>query len=336
MRMKARALRVKPATSIVCLLSFVAAVLVSGTPFAADNTPEPGPHADVDMGAARIHEPIQPVPVSHSFDAQKIALGKKLFHDRRLAGNRRLACADCHNLDIGGTDKLAFSLKGNGEATQFNTPTIFNVSLNTQYYWSGKFLTLEDQIDDALKEIDTTWPALIRTINAIPDYVDRFNALYADGITAENIQDTIVHFEQSLLTPNSDFDRYLNGDHSALSGNALRGYRLFKSYGCITCHQGKNVGGNFLLDVDKTGPPFGKLSATRDRLKNKLKYIRVPSLRNVAVTAPYFHDGSATTLYQAVQRMIDEYLGINAKDEEIYYIISFLNSLTGEYKGKKL
>lgn len=336
MRMKARAVRLKPATSIVCLLCLVTAVLASGTILGADITPEPLSHADIDVGATRTHEPIQPVPVKYSFDAQKVALGKKLFHDRRLAGNKRMACADCHNLDIGGTDKLAFSLKGNGEATQFNTPTIFNVSLNTQYYWSGKFLTLEDQVNDALKEIDTTWPALIRTINSIADYVDNFNALYADGITAENIQDAIVQFEQSLLTPNSAFDRYLNGDHSALSRNELRGYRLFKSYGCITCHQGKNVGGNFLLNVDRAGPPFGKLSSTSDRLKNRLKYIRVPSLRNVAVTAPYFHDGSATTLYQAVQRMIDEYLGINAKDEEIYDIISFLKSLTGEYKGKKL
>jgi cytochrome c peroxidase len=321
---------------MVCLVSSVAAILLSAMSFAADKNPEPVSHADVDVGAARIHEPIQPVPVKYSFDAQKVDLGNRLFHDRRLAGDRHLACADCHNLDIGGTDKLAFSLKGNGEATQFNTPTIFNVSLNTQYYWSGKFLTLEDQIDDALKEINTTWPALIRTINAIPGYVARFNALYADGVTAANIQDAIVHFEQSLLTPNSDFDRYLNGDHSALSRNALQGYRLFKSYGCITCHQGKNVGGNFLLNVDKAGPPFGKLSSIHDRLKNKLKYIRVPSLRNVAVTAPYFHDGSATTLYQAVHRMIDEYLGINVKDEEIYYIVSFLKSLTGEYKGKKL
>ena len=166
--------------------------------------------------------------------------------------------------------------------------------------------------------------------------MELFNNIYSDGVTSENIKDAIISFERSLLTPNSAFDLYLNGDKTALSNQQLQGYRLFKSYGCITCHQGTNIGGNFVINLDKLGAPFGNLNSTRERLNGKIKTIRVPSLRNVAVTAPYFHDGSATTLFQAVQRMIDEYLGLAVTDENIYLITSFLKSLTGKYKGKSL
>lgn len=305
--------------------------IFAAAPQAQHNGPSPQP-----VSTPHNREPIQPIPDNKTFNSGKVALGERLFQDRRLDSNQRRACADCHNLDIGGTDKLAFSVNSSGIATRFNTPTIFNVSLNSQYYWSGKFISLEDQIDDALKEINATWPQLVHRVNAIPAYVTRFNALYADGVTAQNIQDALIHFERSLLTPNSPFDRFLKGDSNALGRNELQGYKLFKSYGCITCHQGQNIGGNFVLNVSKIAEPFGKLNSTRERLQGKLQYIRVPSLRNVALTAPYFHDGSATNLYQAVQRMIDEYLGMNIAEEDIYFIVSFLQSLTGEYKGKQL
>ena len=328
-------IRSKPAALIASMACFIA---VSFSPVVAVSSGESSEASQeiIDINTQHSREPIQPIPDNKTFNSGKVALGEKLFKDRRLDSNQRRACADCHNLEIGGTDKLAFSLNSAGKATRFNTPTIFNVSLNSQYYWSGKFLTLEDQISDALKELNTTWPQLVYTVNAIPEYADRFNALYADGVTEQNIRDAFIHFERSLLTPNSAFDRFLKGEPAALGRNQLQGYKLFKSYGCITCHQGKNIGGNFVLNMNKMGAPFGNLNSTRERLQGKLQQIRVPSLRNVALTAPYFHDGSATTLYQAVQRMIDEYLGMNIAEEDIYYIVSFLNSLTGEYKGKKL
>jgi len=291
---------------------------------------------DINLDAVNVKEPIRPIPDYIEAAPAKIALGEQLFQDRRLDSKKRIACGDCHDLDIGGTDQLAFSVNGAGIPTQFNTPTIYNVALNSQYYWSGKFETLDEQIADAIKEINTTWPQLIQTIKSIPEYTEQFNNLYSDGVTRENIKDALLSFEFSLVTPNSPFDQYLKGDNTALTAAELNGYKLFKSYGCITCHQGTNIGGNFVLRLDKLGVPFGNFNSTRVRLRGKIKQIRVPSLRNVAVTAPYFHDGSATTLHQAVSRMLDEYLGIGIKDEDISQIVSFLKTLTGEYKGKKL
>lgn len=292
---------------------------------------------DISQDSNIAREPIRPIPDYYVKSAsEKIALGEQLFKDKRLDSKKKIACGDCHNLDIGGTDQLAFSVNGAGIPTQFNTPTIYNVALNTQYYWSGRIDSLDEQITDAIKEINTTWPQLIQTIKAIPEYKEQFNHLYSDGVTRENIKDVLISFEFSLLTPNSAFDKYLKGDATALSATELNGYKLFKSYGCITCHQGINVGGNFVLRLDKLGAPFGNLHSTSGRLQGKIKQIRVPSLRNVAVTPPYFHDGSATTLHQAVSRMLDEYLGIGIKDQEISQIVSFLKTLTGEYKGQKL
>ena len=294
--------------------------------------------ADALITPDKVSEPISPIRPPESYlDQRKIELGEKLFHDERLdTKQRRTSCATCHNLKVGGTDQLAFSINSAGKATRFNTPTIFNVSLNSQYYWSGEFHTLHDQIDDALNEINTTWPLLLRTLNSIPVYVKAFVAVYKDGITEKNVKDALVTYEKSLLTPDSPFDKYLSGDKEAITPSALQGYKLFKTYGCITCHQGKNIGGNVVINLEKLGVPFGKLHSTRHRLNGKLQYIRVPSLRNVAVTPPYFHDGSATTLYQAVQRMIDEYAGMEVTDTNVYKIISFLRSLTGYYRGESL
>jgi cytochrome c peroxidase len=294
-------------------------------------------HPDARLVSGKINEPILPIKSSQTIhDERKIRLGEQLFHDERLDSKRKISCASCHNLKIGGTDRLAFSVNSAGRVTRFNTPTIFNVSLNNQYYWSGKFHSLDDQVDDALKEINTTWPLLLRTLNSIPKYVELFRTIYESNITKDNVKDAFISFELSLLTPDAPFDKYLNGNKNALTNNALQGYQLFKSYGCITCHQGNNIGGNMVINLSKIGAPFGYLHSTRYRLNGKLKRIRVPSLRNVAVTAPYFHDGSVTTLYQAVHRMIDEYSGMEVSDTNIYKIVSFLRSLTGQYKGESL
>ena len=172
-----------------------------------------------------VREPILPIPEYSKATSENIVLGEQLFRDKRLDSKNKIACGDCHNLDIGGTDQLAFSVNGAGIPTQFNTPTIYNVALNTQYYWSGKFETLEEQITDAIKEINTTWPELVSTIKSIPEYNASFNNLYADGITIHNIKDVIIKFEQSLLTPNSPFDQYLNGNVTALDQHQQEGWR---------------------------------------------------------------------------------------------------------------
>ena len=315
------------------LAAYLLCIIYINTSLANEPAIESEQRPDIAIGSRNVWEPIRPVPDYIEAAPDKVSLGKKLFQDKRLDSKKNIACGDCHNLELGGTDQLAFSVNGAGIPTQFNTPSIFNVALNTQYYWSGKFETLDEQITDAIKEINTTWPQLIRTIESIPEYSEQFNNLYSDGV---NIKDVLLSFESSLLTPNSAFDQYLKGNETALSSSELNGYKLFKSYGCTSCHQGINIGGNFVLRLDKPGAPCGNFNSTRGRLRGKIKQIRVPSLRNVALTAPYFHDGSATTLRQAVSRMLDEYLGISIKDQDVYQIVSFLKTLTGEYKGQKL
>ncbi len=311
-------------------------IFIFGHPAAANDTTLASLRQNTDISPIHTREPIRPIPDKTFLSPEKVALGEKLFHDRRLDSKQVIACGDCHNLNLGGTDQLAFSVNSAGTPTRFNTPSIFNVALNTQYYWSGKFETLDEQLTDALAEINTTWPQLIQTINSIPEYAEHFNNLYSEGVTKENIKDAFVSYELSLATPDSSFDLYLKGDTNALSAKELQGYKLFKSFGCVTCHQGANIGGNFVLQLDKLAPPFGNLNSTRTRLHGKLEQIRVPSLRNVALTAPYFHDGSATTLHQAVSRMIDEYLGIGVDDQQVAQIVDFLKTLTGKYKGQKL
>lgn len=305
--------------------------------FANDSSGQTQQHSqDLGITTNQSREPIRPIPRKMDLPLEKVALGEKLFNDKRLDSNEVIACGDCHNLKLGGTDQLAFSINGAGKPTRFNTPSIFNVGFNTQYYWSGKFENLEEQLNDALLELNTTWPQLVKTVSAIPEYADEFKTIFPDGVNQKNIKDALINFELSLSTPDSSFDRYLRGDVTALTATELQGYRLFKSYGCVTCHQGVNVGGNFVLQLDKLGTPFGNLNSTRSRLQGKLQEIRVPSLRNVALTAPYFHDGSATTLNQAVSRMADEYLGIGVDEQQVTLIVDFLKSLTGKYKGQKL
>jgi cytochrome c peroxidase len=300
------------------------------------------------------NEPIQPIPLEMDIDVRKVELGKRLFTDRQLHINRTRSCADCHDIRQGGanTRRVADTL-GNMEMRR-NTPTIFNVSFNKSYYWSASFTSLEQQLDDAIKELGLTWHQLIEKLQRTPQYVALFDAVFpASGITISNIKQAIIAYEHSLITPNSRFDRYLRGDLQALNNNERKGYELFKSYGCSACHQGINAGGNVAIDkTDLYRKAPGKesrnvASGNIPRKQNRLslshrgnRKIRVPSLRNVALTAPYFQDGSADTLEQAVGHMSDTVvnpqLGIRIPPHDIKLIVAFLRTLTGEYNGKTL
>ena len=294
-------------------------------------------------------EPIQPIPLRLAVDTQKAALGKQLFSDRRLAKNERIACIDCHDLKHGGTNADAVTPSFNTQAPQLNTPTIFNVAFNKNYYWSARFTSLDRQLDDAIQELGVTWEQLQNKIQRNPQYVALFNRAFpADGITISNIKQAIIAYERSLITPNSRFDKYLRGDLQALSSKEKQGYELFKSYGCSACHQGVNVGGNLAIDPTTLYGKQQNLSSDNiPTVYNRLSLnhrgntkIRVPSLRNVAITPPYFHDGSTDTLEQAVTKMADmmadSQLGIRIPPKDIELIATFLRTLTGEYNGKAL
>jgi cytochrome c peroxidase len=293
-------------------------------------------------------EPIKPISADPSIDARKVALGEQLFHDKRLSKDNSLSCASCHNLSKGGVDGLVSSIGIGGAKGPINAPTVFNSSLNFRQFWDGRAASLEEQAAGPVhnpKEMGSNWVEVLAKLASDDALVSRFKAVYGDGLQAKNIQDAIATFERSLTTPNSRFDKCLKGDKSALSANEVRGYQLFKAYGCVACHQGVNMGGNMFQTFGVMGDYFrsrgnvtdadlGRYNVTKaDADKHVFK---VPSLRNVALTAPYFHDGSAATLNDAVEVMFRYQLGRSAPAKDKEAIVQFLQTLTGEYNGKPL
>jgi cytochrome c peroxidase len=296
----------------------------------------------------RAREPIRPIPQTMTVNLAKVALGKKLFHDPVLSANRTVACANCHALDKGGADQRVFSLGINNAPGSINAPTVFNSAFNFKQFWDGRADSLEDQVDGPTQnpvEMGANWPELLARLQQVPEYAAAFKEVYPDGVQHKNVKNAIAEFERSLITPNSRFDRFLRGDDQALTEEEKDGYRKFKSYGCITCHQGVNVGGNMFQPLGLLGDYFGdRGNVTKTDLgrfnvtgqeEDKFTF-KVPSLRNVALTAPYFHDGSAKTLEEAVTKMVKYQLGRELSPNDHEHIIKFLKSLTGEYNGKPL
>ncbi len=298
----------------------------------------------VDLSA----EPIRPIVQTVQVDERKVALGERLFHDKRLSGDNSISCAHCHLLEQGGVDGTRYSFgAGEGEG-QVNTPTVFNSGLSFAQFWDGRAATLEAQIEEAVhaeKEMDSGWSKIIQKLSADKQYRADFRAIYQDGLTSENIKNAIVEFERSLITPNGRFDRYLYGDESAISNDEKTGYTLFREYGCVACHQGASVGGNMYQVFGVMGDYFrdrgniteadyGRYNVTG--LEEDRHVFKVPSLRLVTLTAPYFHDGSREKLEDAIKVMAKYQLGREIPDADISLIVKFLHTLAGEYKGKSL
>lgn len=308
----------------------------------AESTPGDGATASL------TNEPIMPLPLSLGLDEKKIALGEKLFNDPRLSHDDNISCASCHSLSKGGTDQRPLSAGIRGQLGSINAPTVFNSGLNFKQFWDGHAQTLEEQIDGPTHnpvEMGSNWAEIIKKLEQSPGYVKEFRDIYSDAIQSEEIKDAIATFERSLITPNSSFDRYLRGESHALNDEEKEGYRLFKAYGCISCHQGVNIGGNLFQKFGIIADYFadrghvsqadlGRFNVTGDEAD---RYVfKVPSLRNVALTPPYFHDGSAKQLDEAVTIMSIYQLGHPLTNLERNAIVKFLKTLTGEYKGKTL
>jgi cytochrome c peroxidase len=296
--------------------------------------------------AAPLNEPIRPLPATVSQDPRRVEIGRELFHDVRLSANNQLSCTSCHDLKNGGADHRARSLGFGGKEIGINTPTVFNAALNFKQFWNGRVDSLEMQIDYSVRSsviFNSTWPDVIAKLSQDTHYQSSFAAVYENGITAATIQNAIASFERTLITPNARFDRYLRGDATALSDAEKVGYAKFKQYGCIACHQGVNVGGNmfqklgvmedyFAKRTRLTNADIGRYLATQE--ESDKYFFKVPSLRNVALTAPYFHDASAKTLEEAVDVMAKYQLGRVISSEDKQAIVQFLNTLTGELAGK--
>jgi cytochrome c peroxidase len=293
-------------------------------------------------------EPIQPIPLHIELDAQRVALGSTLFSDPRLSANGTVACSSCHSLAQGGADGKVRSIGIFGRVSTVNAPTVFNSGFNFKQFWDGRAETLEDQITGPLlnpREMGSNWPQALGKLRRDPKIVRAFAQTYPDGLTRLNLENAIATFERSLYTPNSRFDQYLRGDSQAISAEEKHGYQIFKSYGCATCHQGVNVGGNmfeqFGLMADYFADRGGETKADLGRYNvtgsdEDRHVFKVPSLRLAALTAPYFHDGSAKHLPDAVRVMAKYQLGRKLSDEDVRLIVLFLNTLPGEYQGRAL
>ena len=295
------------------------------------------------VGKALLREPISPIPLHTRVDDKKVALGKQLFNDKRLSANNTISCATCHPLNKAGMDGNVISIGINGNSGIINTPTVFNSALNFAQFWDGRALTLEEQIDGpihASNEMGTDWSAVVGKLNKDSKLITQFNKIYPEGISAKTIKNAIATFERSLNTPNSRFDHYLRGDMNAISKREKEGYLLFKSYGCSSCHQGVSVGGNmyekmgviynyFVERGDLTKADNGRFNITGDE-EHRYEF-KVPSLRNIKLTAPYFHDGTALTLYDAVKVMSKYQLGRTINDKDTRKIVEFLHTLTGDF-----
>jgi len=291
-------------------------------------------------------EPLQPIEPIRVNKAQA-ALGKQLFFDTRLSVDNSISCAHCHHLgEDGGADGLKLSVGVGGAEGLVNSPTVFNAALNFTQFWDGRAETLEEQVDGPVTshlEMGSSWPEIIKKLRADQTYVHAFSSNYATGITAQNIKHAIAEFERTLLTPRGRFDQYLKGDEHAINDTEKHGYQLFKSYGCVACHQGRNVGGNLfqvlgvMADYFKDHPAEniagrGRFNVTGDA--DDMYRFKVPSLRLAVLTPPYFHDGSQKTLAEAIHTMAKYQLGRVIPDEDLHAIIAFLYTLPGVYDGK--
>lgn len=298
--------------------------------------------AGVFVSSVAAVEPILPIPQSLPHDPARAALGKDLFSDPRLSKDDSLSCESCHFLDRAGVDFVDRSRGFNGKINKRNSPTVYNSALNFRQLWDGKAATLEEQTLMVLKNPSvmgmTSWEEVSEKIVKIESYKAQFDALYEDGATANNIQNAIAEYERTLLTPNSPFDRFLKGDNNAISPLAKQGYQYFKSYGCVSCHQGANVGGNLyqklgvLKDINTLegfGTDLGRYGVTGNEWDKRV--FKVPSLRLVTLTPPYFHDGSVQTLREAIDIMTEFQLGRQVPDEHKDAIIEFLKTLPGEW-----
>lgn len=298
--------------------------------------------------AAPLDEALKPLPAVPALDPARVELGRQLFNEPRLSVNGTLSCASCHRLASGGADDKPFSLGFDGKPVAINTPSVFNASLNFKQFWNGRVDTLEAQVEQVVispVEMGSDWKTVVQNLSAMPAYQTAFSQAYPDGVTAANVQNALATYERTLLTPNSRFDQYLLGNTEILTTQEKYGYQRFKDYGCIACHQGVNIGGNMFQKFGVMGDYFkargnpvesdlGRYLQTQDEEDRHV--FKVPSLRNVAVTAPYFHDASARTLEEAVDVMFKYQLGRNPSQEDKDLIIQFLKTLTGEWAGKPL
>ena len=331
----------KAAGVLLGLLAIGAWLLLSGGPRAGA---DPAATAAAPAHLRPITHPsaaLLPLPPPTAVDADKAALGQRLFFDVRLSHDDSLSCASCHNLAHGGADGRTTARGIGGQVGTVNTPTVFNTDLNIAQFWDGRAARLEEQAAGPVHnplEMGSNWQEVGAKLARDADYVQSFRRLYPQGINGASVTDAIASFERTLRTPGSRFDRYLQGDDAVLTAQERAGYRNFLDYGCASCHQGAGIGGNmfqrfgvledYYRDRRSVPSDMGRFNVTQ-RPEDRHVF-KVPGLRNVALTAPYFHDASAATLEAAVMLMARYQLDVELPGQDLADLVAFLASLTGE------
>lgn len=298
----------------------------------------------------RAAEPVRPIVAAPEVDESKVKLGFQLFHDTRLSVDNTVSCASCHALETGGVDNHQYSHGVEERLGGVNAPTVYNAVYNFVQFWDGRAKTLADQAAgpplNPMEMASTSFDEIIAKLQADKEFAKAFKAVYPDGLTEANITNAIEEFERTLVTPNSQFDKWLLGDDAALTAEELRGYELFKENGCATCHVGINLGGesyelmglrrHYFAErgLELTEEDNGRFKETKqERDRHRFK---TPGLRNVALTWPYYHDGTRLTMHDAVRDMALYQCDVELADADIDAIVAFLYTLTGEYNGAKL
>lgn len=295
-------------------------------------------------------EPVQPLPDSLPTDARKAALGEMLYNDPRLSSDNTVSCASCHGLHTGGVDNRRYSEGVNGSLGGVNAPTVFNAALNFEQFWDGRAHTLADQAGgpplNPVEMASTSWEQIIGKLKADPKFTAMFLKVYPGGYSGEAITEAIGEYEKTLITPDSRFDLYLKGDSTAITAQEQHGYELFKENRCATCHVGPLLGGQSFEYMGLAQDYFaarGEEMTEEDngRFKQTQKAydrhrFKVPGLRNVALTFPYYHDGTRETLSEAVDDMARFQVGRQLSAQDRDDIVAFLGTLTGKFRGREL
>ncbi len=300
-------------------------------------------YTTADMAPNHRNEPIQPIPESMEVDKAKAALGMRLYHDPRLSGDNTLSCASCHQLGAGGVDGQKTSTGVGGQLGPINAPTVFNAVFNIEQFWDGRAADLQTQAGgpplNPIEMASKSWEEIINKLDKDPVLTKDFLAVYPQGFSGVTITDAIAEFEKTLITPDAPFDKYLRGDDNALTARQKHGYQLFKDNKCATCHGGVILGGRSFepLGLKRdfkfghvTDADIGRMNVTkteRDRLRQK-----VPGLRNVSLTGPYFHRGDVATLDEAVKLMLRHQVGTELPQSDVDDIVAYLESLNGVYR----
>lgn len=288
--------------------------------------------------AAERDEPIQPISPAVVSNPQMVELGRKLFFDPRLSKSGFISCNSCHNLSMGGSDNLRSSIGDHWQQGPINSPTVLNSSMNVAQFWDGRAKDLKEQAAGPIanpKEMAFSHEVAVKVIASIPQYVDEFETVFhARTVDIDKITTAIAAFEETLVTPNSRFDKWLTGDDRAISATETQGYALFKTSGCVACHNGRAAGGTSFQKMgvvepyQTDSPEIGRAEVTKQDADRFM--FKVPTLRNVELTYPYFHDGAANTLSQAVEVMGRVQLGRRFTPDENAKIVAFLKTLTGD------